>query len=468
MQYFPQSQVYLKEVLGDVYEFDFSLFESDKSPEGIEKVLSRMKPLNSLGEDYENLYVPCIPSTDIKSSIPSTQGLVYIKSDSGLQAMPSGKRSCIIYTNGQFVRLKGCGNLLKEFNVEPMAYPVDGQEIRGCCFEHTVIREQFMTWHINLILSNHNYFTGNIPLRYWRYNYSHLPLIEKFCGVYQTLGEKRLGSHLIAGADLILSKLEKYCDADTLMSMFHHTRKKNSGLTPTVKVLKNQGPLNTSLKDWTLQGIYTDNDILLNILEKDPEFMCVSDDPFIDTELSSIPTSPRVLLKNLSKLVWRIGWEVGCVKRIFQDYDVSWGYFIDHNPFEPHCNAHCNNFIVLDRTNENILAPVDFDMAFRKQEFISTVEGSKYGTYDEELFDNWVNCERISLEYTLAGQENMANFKYSDLQGTCNLIIALKDLAVLAFRTSFELKPNNFYCDRKDFEDTIKMCLNLTDNIVDY
>jgi len=66
----------------------------------------------------------------------------------------------------------------------------------------------------------------------------------------------------------------------------------------------------------------------------------------------------------------RIGYECGRIKRILDEKQISWGYFYDHNPFEPHCNAHPNNFIVLDleapynKECRNLLAPVDFDMAF--------------------------------------------------------------------------------------------------------
>ena len=35
------------------------------------------------------------------------------------------------------------------------------------------------------------------------------------------------------------------------------------------------------------------------------------------------------------------------VKRLLEINGVNWGYFLDHNPFEPHCNSHPNNFIVL-------------------------------------------------------------------------------------------------------------------------
>jgi hypothetical protein len=63
----------------------------------------------------------------------------------------------------------------------------------------------------------------------------------------------------------------------------------------------------------------------------------------------------------------RSGAEAGKTKRIMDENLISWGYFTDHNPFEPHCNAHANNFVVLlpnKSPNKNILGIVDLDMAF--------------------------------------------------------------------------------------------------------
>lgn len=46
-------------------------------------------------------------------------------------------------------------------------------------------------------------------------------------------------------------------------------------------------------------------------------------------------------------LYWTVGWEMGVVKQALEAAGVNWGYFFDHNPFEPHCNSHPNNFLVL-------------------------------------------------------------------------------------------------------------------------
>lgn len=63
----------------------------------------------------------------------------------------------------------------------------------------------------------------------------------------------------------------------------------------------------------------------------------------------------------------RTGAEAGKAKRLLDENLISWGYYTDHNPFEPHCNAHPNNFVITDPTetvNHTILALVDLDLAF--------------------------------------------------------------------------------------------------------
>ena len=44
----------------------------------------------------------------------------------------------------------------------------------------------------------------------------------------------------------------------------------------------------------------------------------------------------------------RAGAEAGKSKRLLDENLRSWGYYTDHNPFEPHCNAHPNNYVITD------------------------------------------------------------------------------------------------------------------------
>jgi hypothetical protein len=81
------------------------------------------------------------------------------------------------------------------------------------------------------------------------------------------------------------------------------------------------------------------------------------------------------------------GAEAGKSKRVMDEELISWGYFTDHNPFEPHCNAHPNNFVVtLPSSNSynNVLALVDLDMAFEFGSFVNTVAPDPIFFTDEE------------------------------------------------------------------------------------
>ena len=140
----------------------------------------------------------------------------------------------------------------------------------------------------------------------------------------------------------------------------------------------------------------------------------------------------------------RVGHEAGLIKRVMDDNMISWGYFTDHNIFEPHCNAHPNNFLVLDleasyNTGGNLLAPIDFDMTYEYATFVSTVEDSPhYGTRDREQFDSWSGLEKYELEKALGGAENMANFAYGQDSNISLIEIALRDTCVGHYRRAYD------------------------------
>lgn len=155
----------------------------------------------------------------------------------------------------------------------------------------------------------------------------------------------------------------------------------------------------------------------------------------------------------LSLTFARIGHEAGLVKRVMDENLISWGYFTDHNIFEPHCNAHPNNFLVLDleapynQDKGNLLAPLDFDMTYEFSTFVSIVEDnpSTFGKQDREQFDCWSGMEKYELEKALGGEENMANFDYGASNDVMQeseiaklLEITLRDTCILNYRRSYD------------------------------
>ena len=79
-----------------------------------------------------------------------------------------------------------------------MGYPEDGTEIRGCQFASTVFRELYNQAHVNELLKEHKLSGGNIPRGLWEYadeSYG----VKKYCAIFETLGDMRLGTHLFQG-----------------------------------------------------------------------------------------------------------------------------------------------------------------------------------------------------------------------------------------------------------------------------
>jgi len=81
-------------------------------------------------------------------------------------------------------------------------------------------------------------------------------------------------------------------------------------------------------------------------------------------------------LRLLMLIFTRVGAEAGKGMRLKDEALINWGSFADHNPFEPHCNAHPNNYVVTFPAiteHHNLLAMLDFDIAFDWDSFVSTV-----------------------------------------------------------------------------------------------
>ena len=102
---------------------------------------------------------------------------------------------------------------------------------------------------------------------------------------------------------------------------------------------------------------------------------------------------------------------MGEIKRIFCQKNINWGFFNDHGYW--HCNAHLNNFIVKPpQANSRLTLPLDFDLAFTKEEYINIdLDSKKYGQKDDQNFEQLLLSEYNSMEMSISGLEIM-NFKY--------------------------------------------------------
>ena len=68
-----------------------------------------------------------------------------------------------------------------------------------------------MTNKINDILKNYDLISGNKSIGFWNYNNlfnnnanNDFPFIPKYCGVFETLGEKRV-AHFFQGIEILLT-----------------------------------------------------------------------------------------------------------------------------------------------------------------------------------------------------------------------------------------------------------------------
>ena len=186
-------------------------------------------PQRHLGPEYTNLYIPTLPCNELiykthESSLIQTdksvnnilnQAMIKVENniESEYTGYQSGGRSAIVNFSDKYYRLKGCGNLLNGFTLRDMGFPKNGIELRGCQFRHTAIREIFMCDRINEALSKYGFKAANIPLGVWLYNdieskekklEDTMKRIDKYCSVYEIVGEKRLGVHVFPTIELIL------------------------------------------------------------------------------------------------------------------------------------------------------------------------------------------------------------------------------------------------------------------------
>lgn len=94
-----------------------------------------------------------------------------------------------------------------------MEYPPHYLEVRGVQFSNTAYRELYFSAKINKILEPHGLMAGNKPHGLWKYS-PHIkntenafPLLEKYCGIYETYGDKRLATNLMTGLFAIIDRL---------------------------------------------------------------------------------------------------------------------------------------------------------------------------------------------------------------------------------------------------------------------
>ncbi len=111
----------------------------------------------------------------------------------------------------------------------------NGYEIRGCCFEHTALSEQYMSELVGQLLSEHSIPIGNKPMGLWQYKIPEdpTPMVTKYCGLFETLGERRVSSHLLPGLEALVCSLFPSVTEEEVWGLFPPDRRGEDGIKPT-------------------------------------------------------------------------------------------------------------------------------------------------------------------------------------------------------------------------------------------
>jgi molybdopterin/thiamine biosynthesis adenylyltransferase len=373
--YFGVERVCLSPVPGSALSLSATPSAHSKVESLREVVLKRLDPERCDSGWTAGIVLPALPATDPlvceegvdAGTLPDILHEPLLKTEEGtISAIVSGRRSAILATAQGCYRLKGCGCYLdKDGSRLPFpAFPVEEiegtegkrSEVKGCCFKHTAHNEQVMCDVVTTALGAADLVpVGNKPLCVWSYSIPEdlIATIPKYCGVFETLGEKRLSSDLLPG---LASLLPHLLPSSTLPSP--------PTLFPAHRVSHTEDGVPVVRPTWSACCCGQEK-------QQEPVNMCHT--PLLETPPTFHPEglSPRLLgewcrtlfvLRDffplsradlashgsvLAELYWRLGWEVGMVSQTLSTNGINWGYFIDHNPFEPHCNQHPNNLIVL-------------------------------------------------------------------------------------------------------------------------
>ena len=486
--YYGVITLYLYECTGEYNSFNpNNIIQDELNEKNIKKILQNLKPLSYINSNYDHIYLPCIPETDIKyindksnnsSNSPFLNPLIKFDINMLRQSeefknldkyigIMSGTRSAIIKDkSGKFYRLKGCGNNKRGFTL--LNYDNEDifkkREIRGCQFENNIFRELYYTNKINNILKKYNLVGCNIPIGYFKYDknikfinntlnkdneiINEVPEIDKYCSIYETLGDRRLGSHLLNGIEMLIESIietaiDKYDlnekTINDLINLFNEERRKIS--IESAFIIENvYMPKDSTIKVWCSKPIYKKEsyDILITY-NKLIELLRINEDLIkiknssnfigewgknfekkvnfkknhansIISELIKLRTdSPdtKTIFEYILDIFVRVGYETAKIKRIFQEEEFNWGTYNGHSPFDIFCSAHYNNFVVLPAKYGCLLSPIDFDLAFEKKNFFDNDKQSDtLGKHNELLFDRFMNREINKLLYNVINPKN--------------------------------------------------------------
>ena len=457
------------------------IFQDEINKESIEEAVKYSDDLSYIKPEYKYHYVPVIPEINIHFKNESlkedenekiesilSQPLIKgkeIKDYPYYKCILSGHRSALIKDpkSGVYYRLKGCGNDEVGFNLQKAEGIIIEIVTRGSQYDTTCFRELYYTEKLDEALKKLNNRCANSPIGFWKYDKNlhilpkenikpddilklenQMPEINKYCGIYRTLGDKRLRSHLLCGLERVMDAITTICISKQLINeeIMNEIKKiypasRLPDKIQTFKTIEFFGPINISFDEWVKKPVYGKNHydsiisceklkkeinenkflkIFIDQSENYDEIYKVLSEKLNDKRKSiaaNIIENMKQEQKNgkkffstLLNIYIRIGYEVGKIKRCLQDANINWGSYIDRG-CTYHCNAHSNNLVVLPQGNDNLLSPLDLDLAYSKEKMIITnKETTSFGKHDLTYWDNYINGEFVDLSLNLCGAED--------------------------------------------------------------
>ncbi len=462
------------------------IHQDDINKESIAETLKYSDDCSYIKPEYKDHYIPVVPETNIhfknenlkddeneKNDSILGQPLIKakeIKDYPGFKCIISGHRSALIKDpkTGIFYRLKGCGNDELGFNIQKTEGVIVEIVTRGSQYDSTCFRELFYSEKVDENLKKFNIRCANLPVGFWKYGKdlhilpkenikkedipnleNQMPEVDKYCGIFHTLGDKRLRTHLLCGFEKILETIATLCVSKKLINeellneikkIFPATRLPDK--IETFKTIKFFGPLNTTIDEWVKKPVYEQKhyDAIISVDQLKKEINENKNLKIFIDQTENYDEIYNLLSENLSEkhklmakkiienmkkeqangkkffstllnIYIRIGYEVGKIKRLMQDANINWGSYIDRGS-SYHCNAHSNNLVVLPQGNDSLLSPLDLDLAFSKEKMIIiNKDCPTYGQQDLSYWDNYINAEFVDLSLNLCGAEDY-NFQF--------------------------------------------------------
>lgn len=493
--YYASIPVWLAAVPGSVLAFDPTEWSPDAS--SAEAVAARSSPGGGLPPELHDVVVPAVPSLDLVRCTSGSGGvgapalppelrapLIKVPAPASatsaaassapplLRGYASGVRSALVrLRGGTWYRLKGCGAGDAGFPVRRSAGAggaAPWRDIRGCAFPREAATELAMSARLSSALAAHSSLCANGAAALVLYGgAAQLPLgtaVPTACIVATTLGDRRLGTHVLAGLELLLPRLLDAALVDTaaLGRAFPPARPRAGGaepwrVVPTAQFVEDHvlacseafmsgaAPARADAGwSWTAAR---DASTLASIVGGDLEASLARSEAAAAAAASALPPPPQFTAAGaramppawcarwartcaelhaahaaaprgaspLGYLYARLGYDAGCIIAGLRAAGVCWGTYQDAMCARElgawHCNAHSNNLIVVAEGAlptgalgaQRLLAALDFDMAFDARSHVDAASGSV--GVAPELFARLLDFERVSMLSVLAGAD---------------------------------------------------------------